>query len=59
MCIRDSPLRAIQSTTAAGIAEALRIVLEEKRTGPFLQSQIPTGRYLTGPFIRRAYGPLV
>lgn len=57
--VAGRPLRAIQSTTAAGIAEALRIVLEEKRTGPFLQSQIPTGRYLTGPFIRRAYGPLV
>ena len=52
-------LRAIQSTTAAGIAEVLRLVLEEGRRGPLLQSQLPTHAYLyEGPFVPRAYGEL-
>lgn len=49
-------LRAIQSTTAAGVAEVLRIILEDGLRGPVLQSQVPAARYLEGPFVRRAYG---
>lgn len=48
-------LRAIQSTTAAGIAEVLRIALERGLTGPLLQSQVPTSEFLQGPFVRLAY----
>ena len=48
-------LRAIQSTTAAGIAEVLRIVLEGDLSGPLLQSQVPTEPYLNGPFAKLAY----
>ena len=57
--IAGQRLRAIQSTTAAGIAEVLRLVIEGGLRGPLLQSQIPTGAYLhEGPFVRRAYGEL-
>ncbi|QDU66681.1 saccharopine dehydrogenase family protein [Engelhardtia mirabilis] len=49
-------LRAIQSTTAAGVAETLRLILERGLTGPLLQSQIPTREYLSGPFVRLAFG---
>ena len=52
-------LRAIQSTTAAGIAEVLRTILAEGLEGPLLQSQIPTAAYLNGPFVQRAYGDLL
>lgn len=48
-------LRAIQSTTAAGIAEVLLIALERGLTGPLLQSQVPTSEFLEGPFVRLAY----
>lgn len=57
--IAGQRLRAIQSTTAAGIAEVLRLVLEQGWTGPVLQSRIPPAAYLhEGPFVRRAYGEL-
>ncbi|QDV08794.1 Lysine 6-dehydrogenase [Planctomycetes bacterium Poly30] len=48
-------LRAIQSTTSAGIAEVLRIALEKKLTGSLLQSQVPTQEFLNGPFVSLAY----
>lgn len=48
-------LRAIQSTTAAGIAEVLRIALEKGLSGPLLQSQVPTEAFLNGPFVSLAY----
>jgi hypothetical protein len=49
-------LRAIQSTTAAGIAEVLRLIVTEGRKGPLLMSQVPTEAFLGGPFCRLAYG---
>lgn len=52
-------LRAIQSTTAAGVAEVLRLVYEERLHGPLLQSQVPTRAFLEGPFVRRAYGAVL
>ena len=48
-------LRAIQSTTAAGIAEVLRIAMERGLSGPLLQSQVPPQDFLEGPFVRLAY----
>jgi len=51
-------LRAIQSTTAAGLAEVLRLVFLEGRRGPLLQSQLPAEALLAGPFVRLAYGDL-
>jgi saccharopine dehydrogenase-like NADP-dependent oxidoreductase len=49
-------MRAIQATTAAGVAEVLRLILKGNLKGPLLQSQIPAAEYLEGPFIRLAYG---
>ena len=48
-------LRAIQSTTAAGVAEVLRLILEQDLKGPLLQSQVPTDAYLDGPFCGLAF----
>ncbi len=55
--IAGQRLRAIQSTTAAGVAEVLNLIFERGFTGPLLQSQIPASEYLDGPFARLAYGP--
>ena len=49
-------LRAIQSTTAAGVAEVLRLIVERGLSGPLLQSQVPTAEFLGGPFVQLAYG---
>jgi hypothetical protein len=56
--IAGRPLRAIQSTTAAGVAETLRIIVAHRWTGVKHQSALPTLEYLTGPFVTRAYGDL-
>jgi saccharopine dehydrogenase-like NADP-dependent oxidoreductase len=50
-------LRAIQSTTAAGVAEVLRLIFERGLFGPLLQSQVPAQEFLDGPFTRLAFGP--
>ncbi|MEO0662790.1 MAG: saccharopine dehydrogenase C-terminal domain-containing protein, partial [Planctomycetota bacterium] len=39
-------MRAIQSTTACGVAEVLRLVLGGEHSGALLQSQVPTEEYL-------------
>lgn len=49
-------LRAIQSTTAAGMAEVARILLEGNHSGVLLQSQIDPQAYLNGPFAGVIYG---
>ena len=49
-------LRAIQATTAAGVAEVLRLIFERGLFGPLLQSQVPASEFLDGPFVRLAYG---
>ncbi len=56
--VRGQRLRAIQSTTAAGVAETLRLIVTHGWTGVRHQSALPTNEYLTGPFVRRAYGDL-
>lgn len=49
-------LRAIQATTAAGLAECAHLLLEGKlAAGPVLQSEIDPETYLAGPFVRRVY----
>lgn len=48
-------LRAIQSTTAAGLAESARLLLSGSYSGVVLQSQIDPTDYLSGIFIWRVY----
>ncbi|OGB67020.1 MAG: saccharopine dehydrogenase [Caldithrix sp. RBG_13_44_9] len=48
-------MRAIQATTAAGLAECARLLLLGKYNGCILQSQIDPQSYLNGPFISAVY----
>jgi hypothetical protein len=48
-------LKAIQLTTAAGLAESTRMLLSGELTGVVLQSRIDPERWLGGPFVRRGY----
>lgn len=49
-------LQAIQSTTAAGLAESARFLLKTGRPGVCLQTDIPTDQFLLeGPFVRPLY----
>jgi hypothetical protein len=49
-------LKAIQATTAAGLAESARLLLEGVCQGICLQSQIDPARFLSGPFVSTIYG---
>jgi len=53
--IEGQTLRAIQSTTAAGMAECARILLTKDIKGPLLQSQIDPQDFLSGPFVSLVY----
>ena len=53
--VGNTTLRAIQATTAAGMAEAARILLTSNHKGVLLQSQFDTEDYLSGPFISAIY----
>lgn len=48
-------LRAIQSTTAAPLAECARILLSGKWKGIVLQSQIDPEAFMSGPFVSKVY----
>lgn len=49
-------LRAIQATTAAGLAESARLLLAgELEPGPVLQSEIDPEIFLGGPYVDRVY----
>jgi hypothetical protein len=48
-------LKAIQSTTTAGLAESARFLLTEQPQGICLQSQIDPARYMAGPFVAEIY----
>lgn len=48
-------LKAIQATTAAGLAESARLLLLDEPEGVCLQSQIDTQRFLHGPFVSTLY----
>ena len=49
-------LRAIQSTTAAPMAECTRMLLKGETSGVVLQSQVDVDDFITGPFVERVYG---
>ena len=53
--IGSTTLRAIQATTAAGMAEAARMLLTSNHKGVLLQSQFDTEDYLSGPFVSLIY----
>jgi saccharopine dehydrogenase-like NADP-dependent oxidoreductase len=48
-------LKAIQSTTTAGLAESARFLLTEQPQGICLQSQIDPASYMAGPFVAEIY----
>lgn len=49
-------LKAIQSTTAAGMAECARLLLTTDIKGPLLQSQLDPEDYMHGPYVSAVYG---
>jgi len=51
-------LRAIQTTTAAPLAQAAQLLLEGKHRGVLLQSHIDSATFLNGFFVSRVYGKL-
>ena len=48
-------LKAIQGTTAAGLAESARLLLLEGIQGVCLQSQIDPAHFMVGPFVAEIY----
>jgi saccharopine dehydrogenase-like NADP-dependent oxidoreductase len=48
-------LKAIQGTTAAGLAESARLLLTEDIQGVCLQSQIDPAHFMVGPFVAEIY----
>ena len=56
MKIGTQTLRAIQSTTAAPLAEVARILLTGRWKGVVLQSQLDPIEFLNGPFVSAVYG---
>lgn len=52
-------LRAIQTTTAAPLAQAAQLLLESPQSGVILQSQIDPILFLNGNFIRQVYGTVL
>ena len=48
-------LKAIQGTTAAGLAESARFLLNEEVCGICLQSQIDPAHFMAGPFVSEIY----
>lgn len=56
--IGNHQLRAIQTTTAAPLAQAAQLLLEGKYRGVLLQSQIDSTAFLNGNFVSRVYGKL-
>jgi saccharopine dehydrogenase-like NADP-dependent oxidoreductase len=49
-------LRAIQTTTSAGLAESARLLLRDRPKGIYLQSRIDPERFMDGPFVSTIYG---
>ncbi|MBI2548424.1 saccharopine dehydrogenase NADP-binding domain-containing protein [Candidatus Woesearchaeota archaeon] len=54
--IGSRQLRAIQSTTAASLAESARLLFNKKPKGVLLQSQIDGQQFLNGPYVSAVYG---
>ena len=53
--VAGKTMRAIQATTAAGLAECARLLLSNQYSGCILQSQIDPDDFLNGPFVRQVY----
>jgi hypothetical protein len=51
-------LRAIQTTTAAPLAQAAQLLLETPLSGVVLQSQIDPIQFLNGNYILNVYGKI-
>ena len=51
-------LRAIQTTTAAPLLQSAMLLLEGSSRGVILQSEIETGKFLNGHFIKPVYGEI-
>ncbi|HET9227457.1 MAG TPA: saccharopine dehydrogenase C-terminal domain-containing protein [Thermoanaerobaculia bacterium] len=49
-------LKAIQTTTSAGLAESARLLLLDRPRGAYFQSQIDPERFMNGPFVSKIYG---
>ncbi|MFL6291021.1 MAG: saccharopine dehydrogenase family protein [Thermoanaerobaculia bacterium] len=49
-------LKAIQTTTSAGLAESARLLLRDRPRGAYFQSQIDPVRFMDGPFVSTIYG---
>jgi len=49
-------LKAIQTTTSAGLAESARLLLRDRPRGVYFQSQIDPVRFMDGPFVSTIYG---
>ncbi len=56
MKVGNKTLRAIQSTTAAPLAESARMLLTGKYKGVVFQSQIDPESFINGPFVSMVYG---
>ncbi|PQV50603.1 saccharopine dehydrogenase-like NADP-dependent oxidoreductase [Jejuia pallidilutea] len=56
MLVGKHTLRAIQTTTAAPLVQAIQLLLETKPTGVFLQSELDTKTFLNGAFVTPVYG---
>lgn len=55
MYIGSHKLKAIQTTTAAPMLEAARMLLNSNMRGPIFQSQIEPDSFLSGPFIQLVF----
>jgi saccharopine dehydrogenase-like NADP-dependent oxidoreductase len=49
-------LKAIQATTAAPMAEIVRLLFQNNWKGVVNQSQIDPHKFMSGPFVKRVYG---
>ena len=56
--IGGKKLRAIQTTTAAPLAESARLLLTGERKGVVFQSQIDPESFMNGPFVSSIYGTI-
>lgn len=56
--VGKNQLRAIQTTTAAPLAQAAQLLLEDIHKGVVLQSQIDPIKFLNGNYVARVYGKI-
>jgi saccharopine dehydrogenase-like NADP-dependent oxidoreductase len=56
--IGNHKLRAIQTTTAAPLAQAAQLLLEGRQKGTILQSHVDSAAFLDGHYVSKVYGNL-